>query len=298
MSPVSNAAQRLGAAAVRALYLELVLEPKPGLVSLRNSGSHHDMNASTFVRSMFTLRHYFRRIAQAGMEEAPFEVLEELGISAERRMLHATGGVNTHRGAVFCLGLLNAAAGCRLAQAGVVDAPGLRAVLLTAWGPALRKRALRSRTSAPSSHGQLAAKRHCLRSAGDEAADGFPTLFDVTLPALQRSRRTTRQERSARVEALFATIAVLEDTNLVHRGGIDGLRHAQHAARGFLAAGGTNRPDWLQHARSIHEGFVARNLSPGGSADLLGSACWVDAVCRSGAIDPPSYRTDTVGAAG
>ena len=166
-------AQRLGAAAVRALYVELVLEPKPGLVSLRDAGSHRDMNATTFLRSLFALRHYFPRIAQAGMTGAPFEVLEELGVRAETRMLAATGGVNTHRGAMFCLGLLCAAAGRRLAQAGSVDAPGLRAVLLDTWG-------VRAERSGP------------LRSAGCGADLARPARSEAPRPA-QRRRRGRRR---------------------------------------------------------------------------------------------------------
>ena len=127
-------AQRLGAAAVRALYVELVLEPKPGLVSLRDAGSHRDMNATTFVRSLFALRHYFPRIAHAGMTGAPFEVLEELGVRAETRMLAVTAASTRHRGAVFCLGLLCAAAAVGLRRAAPSMRTGLRAVLLDTWG--------------------------------------------------------------------------------------------------------------------------------------------------------------------
>jgi triphosphoribosyl-dephospho-CoA synthase len=80
------------------------------------------------------------------------------------------------------------------------------------------------------------------------------------------------------VQALFATIAVLDDTNLAHRGGLAGLRYAQASARGFLAQGGALRPDGLAQACAIHSDFVARRLSPGGAADMLGAACWVQRV--------------------
>ena len=148
------------------------------------------------------------------------------------------------------------------------------------WGEALRERAWRARDRPPRSHGERAARRHGLRSAGDDAADAFPTLFHTTLPVLQQATQQGWPQRSARVQALFATMAVLDDTNLVHRGGIDGLHFARRAARNFLAAGGAARPDWLAHARALHTAFVARRLSPGGAADLLGSACWVASVCR------------------
>jgi len=99
-SPAPRIAQ-LARSAVRALYAEVALEPKPGLVSFRDNGSHTDMTAATFLHSLFALRHYFGHIAQAGFEGADFGHLQALGLAAEARMLRATGGVNTHRGAVF-----------------------------------------------------------------------------------------------------------------------------------------------------------------------------------------------------
>ncbi|EPX55588.1 Triphosphoribosyl-dephospho-CoA synthetase [Cystobacter fuscus DSM 2262] len=84
-------------------YAELALHPKPGLVSPLDSGSHDDMDMGTFMRSLFSLRGYFRDIAAAGAGGADFPVLRALGLDAERRMLAATGGINTHRGALFSL---------------------------------------------------------------------------------------------------------------------------------------------------------------------------------------------------
>jgi triphosphoribosyl-dephospho-CoA synthase len=271
-------AQQLGRAAVRALYTEIALEPKPGLVSFRDCGSHHDMNGTTFLRSLFALRGYFPRFAQAGVDGHSFAVLEALGKEAEARMLAATRGVNTHRGAVFGLGLLCASAGQLHAQGLSFSAQQLRAVLLSTWGEALATRARGARRAAPASNGQRVAQRFGMRSAGEEAALAFPTLFDVTLPALQEALASGASDRAARVQALFATMTALDDTNTVHRGGIEGLRFVQTSARRFLSAGGVMQPDWLQQARAVHGAFVRRRLSPGGSADVLASACWVDAL--------------------
>lgn len=277
----STVARRLGLAAVRALYAEIALEPKPGLVSFRDCGSHRDMDGSTFLRSLFALRGYFPRIAQAGVEGRPFVVLEALGKDAEARMLAATRGVNTHRGAVFGLGLLCASAGQAQAQGLLFSPPHLRAVLLSTWGDALAVRARLARAAAPTSHGQRVAQRYGMRNAGEEAAQAFPTLFEVTLPALQAALAAGAPARAARVQALFATMAVLDDTNTVHRGGIEGLRFVQACARDFLSAGGVLQADWPTHARALHAVFVQRRLSPGGSADVLASACWVDELMRA-----------------
>ena len=271
-------AHTLARAAVRALYVEVALEPKPGLVSMRDSGSHTDMDAATFVRSLFALRHYFARIARAGAQGVDLPGLQAVGIAAEARMLAATGGVNTHRGAVFGLGLLCAAAGRVAARGQTPSAVRVRSALQATWGETLAARARAARQTAPVSHGQEAAQAHGLRSALDEAALAFPTVFEVALPALQAALAAGLGERVARVQALFATMAVLDDTNLAHRGGIAGLRWMQAQAQAFVAAGGVQQPDWLAQARALHLAAVQRRLSPGGSADVLASACWLVAL--------------------
>jgi triphosphoribosyl-dephospho-CoA synthase len=265
--------QAIGRAATVALYDELALYPKPGLVSFIDTGSHTDMDAGTFLRSLFALRHYFVRVTEAGALHRPFAALEQLGLAAEARMLQATGGVNTHRGAIFNLGMLCAAAG-RLHAEGTAPTPTparLRAALLDGWGEALRRRCDHSGTS----NGQRAARQLGLRSAGDEAARGMPVLFEVAVPALQAARTAGLAPRDARLQTFFHTMAALDDTNLAHRGGLAGLRDAQRLARDYLADGGVCQPGAIERAEAIHRHFVARRLSPGGSADLLAAAGWV-----------------------
>ena len=286
----SSVAQTLGLAAVRALYAEVALEPKPGLVSFRDCGSHTDMTAQTFMRSLFALRGYFPHMVRAGHDGAPFAVLQSLGQGAEARMLTATCGINTHRGAIFGLGLLCASAGQLHAQGLPFTSQHLRGTLLSTWGAALAQRARAARLSLPVSNGQKAVRRFGLRSAGDEAAQAFPVLFDVTLPALQAALRAGAGERAARVQALFATMAALDDTNCVHRGGMDGLRWVQNSAREFLNAGGVLQADWVAQARAMHSALVARRLSPGGSADVLASACWVASLIKADLASGPSLR--------
>jgi triphosphoribosyl-dephospho-CoA synthase len=266
----------LGRAAIVSLYDELALAPKPGLVSFADAGSHDDMDAATFLRSLFALRHFFPRVAAQGARSTAFAPLETLGIAAESRMLQATGGVNTHRGAIFTLGLLCAAAGAAHGAGLACSAATLRATLRARWGDALASRARR----ASGSHGARAARAHGLRSAAEEAAQGLPTLFEHVLPALRFARRAGAGDRGARLHALFTAMAELADTNLVHRGGLQGLRDAQRLAREFLAAGGGLGADAPERAARVHALFVRRRLSPGGAADLLAAACWLERVER------------------
>ena len=280
-----GASARIARCAVRALYAEVALEPKPGLVSFRDNGSHTDMTAATFLKSLFALRHYFGHMARAGALGHPFEFLQALGMGAEERMLAATGGINTHRGAVFALGLLCAAGGRLAAQGKPLRSAAVRHTLQRHWGRALRWRADAAAQAEPRSNGQRAARVHGLRSAGEEAALGFPTRFEVTLPALQQALQQGHAHRAARVQAFFATMAVLDDTNTAHRGGLQGAEFVKAAARSFLEAGGVAQPDWLTQARAIHTELVAQRLSPGGSADVLACACWLHAMEQASLAD-------------
>ncbi len=289
------ASRRLGRAAVAALYDELALAPKPGLVSFDDNGSHSDMDARTFLRSLFALRHSYPRFAALGAQGADFAALAREGRAAEERMLAATAGINTHRGAVFTLGLLCASAGALLAAGQPLQPQALRRTLVAHWGPALAAREGVSRdgrtaghpptlapapAQAPASHGELAARAHGLRGANAEAAAGLPVLFDTALPALRAALAAGLPPQAARQQAFFATLAVLDDTNLAHRGGLAGLRWAQAQAQAWLDAGGAQVPDAVARAHRIHRAFVQRRLSPGGAADVLAAACWLQRVCE------------------
>jgi triphosphoribosyl-dephospho-CoA synthase len=269
--------QSIGHAATRALYHELALSPKPGLVTLTDNGSHRDMDAHTFMRSLFALRGYFVAIADLGQQRAGFAALERCGIQAEGRMLAATGGINTHRGAIFMLGLLCAAAGA-VSGSGAAPTPvRLRTALRQGWGSALTARASRT----PTLPGGIAAQKYGLRSASHEAALAFPVLFDTAMPALVAGLARDLAPAQARLDTLFHVMAVLDDSNLAHRGGLEGLRHAQQSARHFLATGGVAHPGGMDAAHAIGRDFKARNLSPGGSADTLAAACWMVQLCGS-----------------
>ena len=272
--PLTPAA--IGRAATLALHDELSLAPKPGLVTLVDNGSHDDMDAHSFMRSLFALRRYFGDITRAGMLDAPFHVLKQLGIDAEARMLRATGGINTHRGAIFCLGMLCAAIGRCQARGEALTQARIGELLRACWGQALGVHSVIN--GEPVSHGARAVLRYAASGAREEGALGFPSVFDVGLPALRRALAAGRGLREARIDALFALMAHISDTNVYHRGGVEGALTVRRQARAFIARGATAAPDWEARALASHRTFVAARLSPGGAADLLGAVCLVHAV--------------------
>ncbi|WP_082709925.1 triphosphoribosyl-dephospho-CoA synthase MdcB [Burkholderia sp. TSV86] len=271
----ASVSAEIAAQATRCLLAEIDTWPKPGLVSHVDSGSHDDMSADTFLRSAAALRPFFAELAGAGARDASMATLRRIGLRAERAMLDATNGVNTHRGAIFGLGLLCAAAGLRGASGHVPHraAATLGALVAERWGAGI----LRG-PRAIASHGECASRRYGVGGARAEAAGGFPSVYTLGVRALaDAAQLAPGNPEAARVHACFVLIAGIDDTNLLHRGGLDGLVFAQRTARGFLARGGVGAIDWHARAVAAHRAFVARRLSPGGAADLLAMSLFVAA---------------------
>lgn len=258
----------LAEAAVAALREELEAYPKPGLVSPVDSGAHRDMDFDLMCRSAASLRRPFARLAAAGRQGHRFDTaLAPLGRAAERAMLEATGGVNTHRGAIFAMGLIVAAIARTPAADGRPTPTAIRATLLREWGEALEAHAAAGERA--SSHGGLVRQKTGVGGARGEAAQGFPAVFEIGLPAYREARARGLEAKVARIQALFALMEAVDDTTVLYRGGVEAGVFVRRAAAGFLAAGGCAEEGWFGRAVELHRTFVARNLSPGGCADLL-----------------------------
>lgn len=265
---------RIAALAHRALIDELEAWPKPGLVSPFDSGSHRDMDADTLRRSAGAIAPFFADLFQAGAAGMPLATLRRIGLSAEAAMLAATGGVNAHKGAIFSLGLICAAAGSGAGAGTDLSAEARAEQVGILWGAEIVRR-----PASPATHGGRAVLRYGVGGAGSEAAAGFPAVRALGLPALRRGRRLAPGDpQAARIECLFALMAELDDTNLLHRGGPEGLRFARRAAQDFLEAGGVGASDWRDRALALHRAFVAARLSPGGAADLLAVTLFLDSL--------------------
>lgn len=273
-APLDAIPDVIGRQAIHALYREVALYPKPGLVSPRDNGSHTDMDFSTFIRSLHALRGYFPAITRLGMQIPSFEQLQRCGMQAEQHMLQATNGINTHRGAIFNLGLLCAAAGVDIALGACCCAESVSQRVAEHWGAAIMTTA----TSANQSHGAVVQRRYGSGGARAEAAAGFPSAIRIGLPAYRTTLTKTQCPQQAAIQCFFSLMAELEDTNLLWRGGREGLDFAHRSATAFLEHGGVYADDWQHQAQTIHAEFVARRLSPGGAADLLGVVLFLEAI--------------------
>jgi triphosphoribosyl-dephospho-CoA synthase len=184
-------------------------------------------------------------------------------------MLHATGGSNAHRGAIWIVGLL--VAGTSMSS----SATRLNARKVCTL--AARIACFPDRFAAPTdSHGERARQRYQVGGARREAQDGFPHVIDIGLPALHAARANGVDENAARIDALLSIMASLDDTCLLHRAGLPGLHAAQHGAHRVLEAGGSSTPDGQAAFVALEHALLSLNASPGGAADLLAATLFLD----------------------
>jgi triphosphoribosyl-dephospho-CoA synthase len=268
MTDVERDTAALAATAVDALQAEALLTPKPGLVDRLGPGGHADMDLAMLLRSAESLRDTFVDLALVPSEGLPLQEFRDrvgvLGRSGEATMLAATGGVNTHRGALWTVGLLVTAAGSTRTEEGIViSAAQIAAIPDSAASPTR------------SSHGQRVAQRYRVGGAVGEAVAGFPHITRVALPALRAARASGDSEERARQRALLALIATVDDTCVLHRGGLRGLRWMQRTARRTSSA-----KDFFGALERFASRADAARLSPGGSADLLAATIFLDDLAR------------------
>jgi triphosphoribosyl-dephospho-CoA synthetase len=291
--------------AVLALRDEARTAPKPGLVDPFHAGAHKDMDYRLLLRSAGGLESYFADCFLEGRNfrgDDPREIfgaLRLLGRGAEKGMFSVTGGVNTHKGAIFSLGLLVAAAGLgHPSRESARDAPAPidpEGEICLAAGKicagiverdlrlALPGGGARARES-PTAGERLFRNMGILGIRG-EAESGFPVLRSLVLPALRRARREPLAAPGAscfgpipapiRVDALLSSMAVLEDSCLLARGGREGLEAVRLKAREILEAGGSDSAAGAELLAALDRFCCEANLSPGGSADMLSSGLFL-----------------------
>jgi triphosphoribosyl-dephospho-CoA synthase len=265
-------ADQLGGHAVASLIDEVTLAPKPGLVDIRSSGAHKDLSWSLMCASAYALFPTFCELARAGTNAPTTIELREhvgaLGRCGEQVMLQATRGVNTHRGAIWALGLLVTAA---------AQAPGDRApARIAARAGALARLPDRYAPARTGLKGEQACHDYGVGGARGQARAEFPHVVHVALPKLWRSRRCGHGESAARLNALLAIMGSLDDTCVLARGGRDALTAVQHGANRVLDYGGAGELAGRRHLKALDRQLIDLNVSPGGAADLLSATLLLD----------------------
>jgi triphosphoribosyl-dephospho-CoA synthase len=259
--------------AVDALIDEADLSPKPALVDRRGNGAHTDLHLGLMHASALALWPAFKEMAEAALEIGEVgvplrEAIGRIGREGEQAMLVTTNGVNTHRGAIWALGLLVTAAA--LQPKSIALCAARLALLDDRYAPT------------PLSHGAQVAQRYGARGAREEAQLGFPSVLQRGLPQLHKSRANGHGEQNARLDALLAIMTELADTCVLYRAGEPGLHAMQAGAQAVLDAGGSASLSGRRRLHELDQQLIALNASPGGAADLLAATLLLDRIERDG----------------
>lgn len=275
--------------ALRALLYEVCTTPKPGLVDRANSGSHRDMDIYTFVDSAFALQPYFEECTWIGQETAllpapeTFRRLRPAGVQAEKEMFAATGGINTHKGAIFSMGIVCAAIGRLTEPPSAGDClpkktrGGSRPPLHPSENAILSECAAMTRGLTASDFAGLTPDRavtagqrlylqYGITGIRGQAEAGFPAVRETGLPVLKNGISAGLSINDAGCAALLALMCASTDTNMIARSSIDTQQRTVSEIRKLLIA------DPYPNRRTLEDldrEFISLNLSPGGSADLL-----------------------------
>lgn len=272
--------KRISALVTKALLDEVCITPKPGLVDRSGNSSHQDMDIFTFNASAAALSSYWGECFRTGLNTAScppsdsFHALRRIGKAAEREMFLATGGINTHKGAIFTLSLICGSLG-RLwrAEAPCRNAERILAECAAIAGEEVRKEFAVMGWTTAHTPGERLYLEYGLTGVRGEAAQGFPGISKIALPALKRALSTGRSRNDAGAIALLHLIAKGADTNMVSRGGIE---QAETAAKRCAQLVERNSLPSPKEIEELDLWFVQRNISPGGCADLLAATLFLE----------------------
>jgi triphosphoribosyl-dephospho-CoA synthase len=271
MEKLQTYTENLAILAVQALIEEAELTPKPGLVDKESTGSHHDMSIELMIKSAESLEPAFREIAKVSYGRVPSQELREeiaaIGRQGEIDMFQATGGVNTHKGAIWALGLLISSAAMNPGET------SLDHIAKTAGNLALfPDRNLPQQIT----NGKRVKEKYGVNGALGEAQQGFPHIRNISLPVLYDSRRRGIKEDLCRLNTLISLMASLDDTCILHRGGTRSLTATKELASEILLLGGVWTQTGWKVLEELSQCLIKCNASPGGSADLLAATLFLD----------------------
>ncbi len=270
-------ASQVAKLAKEALLLEVNATPKPGLVDRNNTGAHKDMDICTFQRSAAALEPFFEEFVRCGIEHcqlAPSEIFpltRPIGIQAEQAMLSATDGVNTHKGIIFSLGILTASLGYLFGNQMPYSQQKLRDIC-TQMTVSLGRDFDHLTAETAVTNGEKLYVKYGIRGIRGEAMDGYPALFDIAIPQLNRYLQEGYSQNDSGILALLHIIANTEDSNIIARSSYEEMLEIQRELADYLSG---DQGDYLKFLQDLDEKWITRNISPGGSADLLALSYFV-----------------------
>lgn len=259
--------------AEKALISEVNITPKPGLVDQKNCGAHKDMDIGLFMKSIAVLKPWFKTFAELGMDGALEDInwemfvrLRKLGIEAEKAMFTATGGVNTHKGIIFSMAFICASLGRMFVQGQkcLPETLSKECAMFAKYSMGDFETIQKESTG---TNGEKIYVAYGIKGARKEAAEGFPTVLNTSLPVLRKEKSKGRNLNKAAMVALIAIMSEAYDTNIIARSDIETAKIIKEDMKKLLIM--SESKDITDEVRKLDKRFTADGISPGGSADLL-----------------------------
>ena len=270
-SPFDADLQKVGQYLTQAILLEVSTHPKPGLVTRLSNGAHKDMSIFTFMMSSAVLSKAFNDLQDIGQAHRGtlvelFCKLRSYGVGAEAELLRVTKGVNTQRGILFAGGIVSAVSGYAMNMGLSRDA---LLPLIKEMAAGLVARELKNLDHAAMTAGEKLYYKYGITGIRGEVENGFPSVVNYGLPALEDAFDKGATINDALVHALISLMTVVEDSNVIWRTDYDTLLEVQRIAKNILSLGSVFTEKGRMAIAETERYFLQRRISPGGSADLL-----------------------------
>ena len=271
LSPFDADLQKVGQYLTQAILLEVSTHPKPGLVTRLSNGAHKDMSIFTFMMSSAVLSKAFNDLQDIGQAHRGtlvelFRKLRSYGVGAEAELLRVTKGVNTQRGILFAGGIVSAVSGYAMNKGLSRDA---LLPMIKEMATGLVARELKNLDHAAMTAGEKLYYKYGITGIRGEVENGFPSVVNYGLPALEDAFNKGATINDALVHALISLMTVVEDSNVIWRTDYDTLLEVQRIEKNILSLGSVFTEKGRMAIAETERYFLQRRISPGGSADLL-----------------------------
>lgn len=260
----------IGSFAIQAMLYEVACFPSPGLVSPVSRGAHKDMNFFTFIDSISVLSRYMIMFVQEGFSDKSckelFHSVRILGIKAEKDMFVKTKGVNTYKGMLFLMGVTCAAVGKAIYEGKKFSE--IRSIIKQMTKGIVLKELFTLKDSKDLSHGERLFIKYKTEGVRGEVEKGLPTVFDFSLDFYKKNMDLAVNDRL--VHTLMGIMQICDDSTIIYRHSPKVLGEVKEEARKTILAGGMRTRFGRERINNLCTEFIEKNISPGGSADLLG----------------------------
>ncbi|MDD2979970.1 MAG: triphosphoribosyl-dephospho-CoA synthase CitG [Hespellia sp.] len=280
---VSEISFAIGTLAKKAMLDEVFTTPKPGLVDCYSNGAHTDMDLRTFQKSADVITPYLIQMCETGAYSPKliadtFAEIREIGMEAEKAMYQATGGVNTHKGMIFSMGIMAASAGYCISHGYQMTENTLFFLEQKLVRDTLLKemRVLReTEQELQTTNGENLYRRTGIEGIRGEAVSGYESVRKHALPVFYRGMKDGRDYNCVKLQTLFSLMKWVQDSNIGSRRGEQTLEMVHRCADTFLKNGGAYQRDAVEQLKQMDAFFIVENISAGGCADLLAVTIFV-----------------------